>query len=81
MVWLGNLKSICVESSDSHGQVVHIPAVILHVDLCFSWEKPKDSYGTSETIVECVCKEVYVVVILLGESANWLRYHHGHFGQ
>ena len=42
--------------------------------------KHKDLYGKSKRIRECVCKEVYMDVILLGDRANWLRYHHGHFG-
>ena len=81
IVWLGNLISVCVESSDSHRQVVHIPAMILHVDLCFSSKKPKDLYWKPERNIECVCKEVYIVIISLGEWANLIRYQHGCFGQ
>ena len=44
--------------SDSHRQVVHIATMILHVELCFSSEKPKDSYRKSESIGECVCNKV-----------------------
>ena len=35
----------------------------------------------SESLNDYVCQEVYLVVILLGESANWLRYHHGCLNQ
>ena len=43
--------------------------------------RPKDLYGKSERPGEFACKEVYIVVIWLGESANWLRYCHRHFNQ
>ena len=46
--------------------------MILHIDLCFLWEKPKDSYGKSEILDEYVCDEAYVTVILLDGSQNWL---------
>ena len=44
--------------------------MILHVDACFLWENTKDSYRKSERLGEYVCKEVYMVVISLGEKCN-----------
>ena len=62
-------------------QVVLTPKMILPVDLCSWLCMGKDWYRNSELLNEYLWKEVYIVVILLGESANWLRYHHGHLNQ
>ena len=48
--------------------VFMVPQMSLHVDLYFLWEKHMDSSGKSVRLNECVCKEVYVVVIVLGLS-------------
>ena len=57
------------------------PQKFLPVDFCFFWENPKHSYGKSERLDEHVCEEVCMVVILLGESAKWLRCCHGCLNQ
>ena len=58
-----------------------VPWETLLIDLCFLWEKPKDLNGASEWLVEWVCEEVYVVVILVGGSSNWFSYHDGCLSQ
>ena len=45
---------------------------ILLIGLCFSWEMAKGSYRESKCVAECLCEDVYVVVISLSERENWL---------
>ena len=51
------------DSFDSHRQAACGPEMTLCLDLCFLWEKHKDSYGKSERLNECIFDEVNMVAI------------------